>query len=135
MQYDPADVFKILSVTSRLKILEILKTEGPIGANKIAKRIGITPAAVSQHLRVMRQAGLVSCERKGYWIPYKVDAAALENCRKILEDVCCCDPENCAPKGDLESKKDNLEALRDYKQKLMKELKEIEKQINEYDEE
>jgi DNA-binding transcriptional ArsR family regulator len=135
MKYDPAEVFKILSVTSRLKILEILKTKGPIGANRIAKIIGITPAAVSQHLRVMRQAGLVSSERKGYWIPYMVDAVALERCRQILGDVCRCTPENCAREGDLENKKDNLEALGSYKQKLRKELIEIEELIKQYEEE
>ena len=49
MKIDPAEMFKALAVETRVKIIELLKSEGPLGAKKIAELVGITPAAVSQH--------------------------------------------------------------------------------------
>jgi len=74
----PSEMFKVLAVETRVKIIELLKSKGPLGAKNIAGLVGITPAAVSQHLKILRQAGLVRSERKGYWIPYSIDEEALE---------------------------------------------------------
>ncbi len=79
MNSDPSEMFKVLAVDTRVKIIEILKSNGPLGAKKISEMLGITPAAVSQHLKILRQSGLVRSERKGYWIPYSIDEEALEN--------------------------------------------------------
>jgi DNA-binding transcriptional ArsR family regulator len=87
---DPSVMFKVLSAPSRIRIITLLKSAGPLGTNGIAKRLGLTPAAVSQHLKTLRQAGLVQSERKGYWIPYSVDQEAMECCRHVLDDVCTC---------------------------------------------
>jgi DNA-binding transcriptional ArsR family regulator len=48
-----------------------------MGANELAEALAITPSAVSQHLKILRFAGLVRSERKGYWLPYEVDQSAL----------------------------------------------------------
>jgi DNA-binding transcriptional ArsR family regulator len=84
MNIEPSEIFKVLSVETRVKIIELLKGQGPLGAKDIAATIGITTAAVSQHLKILKQAGLVRSERKGYWIPYSIDEKAMENCRQIL---------------------------------------------------
>ena len=55
MQIEPSEMFKVLAVETRVKIIDLLKTEGPLGAKKISELLGITPAAVSQHLRILRQ--------------------------------------------------------------------------------
>ena len=60
-----SEIFKILSVNTRIKIIELLKTKGPIGVKHIAKEMGITPAAVSQHLKLLRQAGRLKMKEKG----------------------------------------------------------------------
>ena len=65
IRLDSSEIFKILSVETRIRIIELLKSKGPIGVKDIAKEIGITPAAVSQHLKLLRQAGLVKNERRG----------------------------------------------------------------------
>ncbi len=83
MNSDPTEMFKALAVETRVKIIELLKSEGPLGAKNIAGQIRVTPAAVSQHLKILRQAGLVRSERKGYWIPYSIDEEALENCGQL----------------------------------------------------
>ena len=85
MERHCCDLFKALSVETRLRIIELLKSKGPLGAKKIAELIGVTPSAVSQHLRTLRHVGLVRSERKGYWIPYELDEQALESCRYELK--------------------------------------------------
>jgi ArsR family transcriptional regulator len=90
MELESFEMFKALAVETRVKILDLLKAQGPLGAKEMARLLGITPAAASQHLKIMRQAGLVRSERKGYWIPYSINAKALEKYRLILTQVCTC---------------------------------------------
>ena len=51
MEIEPSEIFKVLSVETRVKIIELLKTQGPLGAKGIAATIGITTAAVSNTLK------------------------------------------------------------------------------------
>jgi len=46
-------MLKALAVETRVKIIDLLKPEGPLGAKKIAELVGITPAAVSQYLKIL----------------------------------------------------------------------------------
>jgi DNA-binding transcriptional ArsR family regulator len=88
-----AELFKILSVDKRIEIIELLK-KGTMNVNALAKSIGITQSAISQHLRVLRAAGLVKDEREGYWINYSLDRQTLEKCRQQLNRTCTC---GCLP--------------------------------------
>ncbi len=96
-----AELFKILSVDKRLEIIELLK-KGTMNVNALAKKIGITQSAVSQHLRVLRAAGLVKDKREGYWINYSLDRQVLEKCREILNSTCTC---GCLPEAKNNKKK------------------------------
>ncbi len=96
-----AELFKILSVDKRIEIIELLK-KGTMNVNALAKRIGITQSAVSQHLRVLRSAGLVNDEREGYWINYSLDRQTLEKCRQQLNRTCTC---GCLPEAKNNKKK------------------------------
>jgi len=123
MKLEPSEMFKVLAVETRVKIIDLLKSKGPLGSKSIAGQLGITPAAVSQHLKILRQAGLVRNERKGYWIPYSIDEEALENCAHILSEVCTC---GCGGTGRFREKEltnSSLEALKNYEKELRNELK------------
>ena len=85
-----AELFKVLSVESRIRIVELLKQKGRLGVNEMAKALGSTPSAVSQHLKVLRYAGLVRNQRKGYWLPYEIDHGALARCGAAIVEVCRC---------------------------------------------
>ena len=133
MELEPSDMFKALAVETRVKIIELLKCKGPLGAKNIAELVGITPAAVSQHLKVLRQAGLVRRERKGYWIPYSIDEKALENCRQLLNEVCQC---GCGGTGRFKEKElsvSSLESLQKYERELRNELAVVRERIKEID--
>ena len=82
METKQADLFKVLGVDTRIKIIELLKQKGPLGSNEMSQMLGITPSAVSQHLKILKHAGLVRNERKGYWIPYEINPTALEKVRR-----------------------------------------------------
>ena len=84
-----AELFKVLSVDKRIEIIELLKIV-PMSVNSIAESLGVTQSAVSQHLRVLKAAGLVRDERHGYWIYYSLNRDVLEKCRQRLNRVCTC---------------------------------------------
>ena len=86
---ESAELFKILAVDKRIEIIELLKKEA-MNVNSMAEALGITSSAVSQHLRVLKGAGLVRDERKGYWIYYSLDRDVLEKCRERLNRICTC---------------------------------------------
>ena len=73
------EVMKALSCKQRVKILQLLKGH-PLCVNAITRKLGITQSAVSQHLRVLRKAGLIVPDRRGYWTHYSVDADAMAKC-------------------------------------------------------
>ena len=129
MKIHSAELFKVLGVDTRVKIIELLKTQGPLGAMKIAKQLGITPAAVSQHLRLLRQSGLVRSERKGYWIPYSVDIEALEKCGQQLAQVCTCGCKGAGAGAKPEPADADLESLQKYQRELQRELALVEARI------
>ena len=131
MKLEPSEMFKVLGVETRVKIINLLKSRGPLGAKRIAALLGITPAAVSQHLKILRQAGLVRNERKGYWIPYSINEEALEDCAHILSEVCTC---GCGGTGrfrERELSHSNLETLGKYEQELRSELKTVREKMKE----
>lgn len=131
MNLEPSEMFKALAVETRVKIIELLKSEGPMGAKKIAERVGITPAAVSQHLKILRQAGFVRSERNGYWIPYSIDEKALENCGEALTEICTC---GCQGTGNFKEKQledSSLESLMKYEREIKNELRIIRDRIKE----
>ena len=131
MPHGPSEVFKALSVDTRLKIIELLKSRGPLGVTTIAEALKVTPSAVSQHLRVLRHAGLVDRERKGYWVPYSIDEEALGSCCGMLIDVCTCDCGGEHHRKMLGKPKDRIEALTRYKQALEQRIVEVEERIAE----
>ena len=128
MKQEPSDIFKALSVETRVKIIELLKTKGPLGVNIIAKRIGVTPAAISQHLKILKLAGLVRNERKGYWIPYSLDQFALENFRQLLNKFCTGGYRHAA-RARRPVKRNRLDSLQKYERELKSEIKTVRKRI------
>ncbi len=137
MESKQAELFKVLGVDSRIRIIELLKQRGPLGANEMSEMLGITPSAVSQHLKILKHAGLVRNERKGYWIPYKIDPVALEKCGEFLSSVCTC---GCKGTGlfretELSKATDRVAMLRKYEQELQEELNKVQAEIEELKEE
>ncbi len=81
-----ARVFKVLSVDTRVRMIELLKYRS-LCVNALAHSLNITPAAVSQHLRVLRDAEIVTAEKRGYFVHYRVNEATLAEWKKLADNL------------------------------------------------
>jgi ArsR family transcriptional regulator len=131
MQLEPSAVCKVLSAETRLKIIKLLKTKGPLGAQDLAGYLGITTAAISQHLKVLSQVGIVTSERRGFCIPYTINEEVLSECRRLLAEACLC---GCNETDHQNNQKLNLAGLAEllnYEKDLEQKLKTVRERIKE----
>ena len=70
--------FKALSDPTRRQILELLR-RGPKSAGEISEQFGTSGATISHHLSVLKDAGLVSDEKRGKYIYYSLDTSVMED--------------------------------------------------------
>jgi len=81
-------IFKVLSVGTRVRMIDLLKRRS-LCVNALARDLEITPAAVSQHLRVLRDADIVTADKQGYFVHYRVNEETLaewsKTSRSLLE--------------------------------------------------
>lgn len=76
--------FEALAAPTRLEIVEALKL-GPRSVGEIAKGLPVSRPAVSQHLKVLRQAGFVTERQMGTKRIYSLDPAGLAELKSYLE--------------------------------------------------
>ncbi len=72
--------FKALGDETRLCLVALLTEQEPGSAlcvGRLAQELDVTPSAVSQHLRVLKDLGLVQAERRGYRVHYFLDSEQL----------------------------------------------------------
>lgn len=81
-----ADICKILSVEARVKILQVLKGRS-LCVNAITQRMNISQSAISQHLRILKSAGFVKAEKRGYWIHYSLNTKKIRNCQIVINRI------------------------------------------------
>ena len=81
-----ARIFKALSVDTRVQILQLLK-EQVLCVGALAARLEVSSAAVSQHLRILRDADLVVPEKRGYYVHYRVNEETLEEWRRVADEL------------------------------------------------
>ena len=77
---------KALSDPTRREILNLLKS-GRLSAGEIADHFSITPAAVSRHLSVLKDADLIWDTRDGKFIFYELNTSVLEEIMLWLTDL------------------------------------------------
>lgn len=68
---------KALSDGTRREILELLK-KGAVSAGDISAHFHMTPATISHHLSVLKDAGLVSDEKRGKFIYYELNMSVID---------------------------------------------------------
>ena len=82
------EVFKALSDPTRLRLVKLLgEHEGALCVNALARRLDVSQSAVSQHLRVLRQTGLVKNERRGSSVHYLLDQDSLKQHRDKVRET------------------------------------------------
>ena len=95
-ELDVVTVCKALGDPTRLKILELLKSKGRSCCDLIARderglcacdieeAIGLSQAAVSHHMSLLRRAGLVVAQKRGRWMYYSRNEAAIAGLAAVL---------------------------------------------------
>ena len=84
-----AELLKILANENRLMILCALMEE-PMAVGKIAERVtGITQPALSQHLSMMKAAGILDSEKRGQSITYSILDHRVEEVMHVLKQHYC----------------------------------------------
>jgi ArsR family transcriptional regulator len=89
-------ICKALADPTRLRILELLKSKGRSCCDLIARdekglcacdvegAVGLSKAAVSHHMALLRRAGLVNAEKRGRWMYYSRNEAAIAGIAGLL---------------------------------------------------
>lgn len=85
-----ARVFKALSSETRVRILRMLKQRA-LCVGALAARLDITSAAVSQHLRILRDADLMVPDKRGYHVHYLLNRETLEQWRQVADELLAVD--------------------------------------------
>ncbi|MCI3278290.1 ArsR/SmtB family transcription factor [Streptomyces cylindrosporus] len=84
---DLAKIFKALGDPVRLRLMSMIASRGQGGEVCVCE---LTPAfdlsqpTISHHLKLLRQAGLVDCERRGTWVYYWVQPGVLDKLGAFL---------------------------------------------------
>lgn len=71
------DMFVALADPTRRAILEILASSGELPASDIYEHFSVSPQAISQHLKILREAHLVIMEKRAQKRVYRLDPQAL----------------------------------------------------------
>lgn len=101
---------KAVGQGSRLRILKVLSQASEMCVCEIQEVLDMNQPAISQHLRVLREAGFVNERKDGLWVFYSVNQTAIDCClreiKNFLETPLALDPEfkeECARLQDLPS--------------------------------
>jgi ArsR family transcriptional regulator len=85
LQYS-VDVLYALAHPLRLRILEYIDKHGEINVNRIYRALGLEQSITSQHLKVLRLAGIVHAHRDGKFILYTVDYPTLQRTESAINN-------------------------------------------------
>ncbi len=85
---------KALGEPSRCRIVQLLAKKSYC-VSALATLLELSAAAVSQHLKVLRDAGLVTCEKYGYHTHYKLDKEALARVAEGILELIREKPDHC----------------------------------------
>ena len=88
---------KVLSVGTRVRIIQLLNGRA-LCVNALAYRLNITQSAVSQHLRVLREADLVIDEKRGYYVHYRLNEDTFSKWKKVINLTLDVKSDNCPGK-------------------------------------
>lgn len=81
-----ARLFGALGSDTRIRILQELGDK-PLCVGALAMRLEMTQSAISQHLTVLRHAGLVESDKRGSFVHYSLTEDAAERCNAALKAI------------------------------------------------
>jgi ArsR family transcriptional regulator len=91
-------ILKALCEPRRFLLLRLVSERGYC-IRALARKSYLSESAVSQHLKVLREAGLVVGEKRGYYTHYKLDKSALDSIIDELSSIRDAKHAPCTDKG------------------------------------
>src|SRR4051794_3901824 len=82
---DIARRFKALADPARIGIVNLLSASDEVCVCSLVDALGLSQPTVSHHLRLLREAGLVSAEKRGTWSYYRLEDDAMGALRDALK--------------------------------------------------
>ncbi|MBN1849968.1 MAG: winged helix-turn-helix transcriptional regulator [Deltaproteobacteria bacterium] len=83
-----ADLFKALGDTTRLRIIRILASnEKSLCVADLAQMIGMTPSAISQHIKILKNIGILEPNRQGFHVYYTVNNDTISDYRLKVDEL------------------------------------------------
>ena len=76
------DIFTALAVPTRRNIIEMLAKKGRLSATDICEQFKISPPAISQHLKILKQVKLVQVEKQGQLRMYEINLKGMREFEK-----------------------------------------------------
>ncbi|MBN1696590.1 MAG: winged helix-turn-helix transcriptional regulator [Spirochaetales bacterium] len=76
-------MFKALGDDTRFAIVTLI-AKRPLCGKAIARILTLSESAISQHLKILRECGLVSGEKRGYWVHYTVNHPIID---ELLQEL------------------------------------------------
>ncbi len=89
-------VLKAIADKTRMKILSLLLRHNYC-VRALARKLELSEGAVSQHLKILRDAGLLIGEKKGYFMHYDVDRGVLHALAAEIDGLASLERELCTP--------------------------------------
>lgn len=81
-------VFKALADGTRFDVFQLIAAQdGAICACDIVDRFDVSQPTIAHHLKVLRQAGLITVTRRGIWAWYAVDPQGAETLRSVNQSL------------------------------------------------
>ncbi|MBE7474100.1 MAG: ArsR family transcriptional regulator [Anaerolineae bacterium] len=81
------DKFSALADPTRRLILEMLAREGQLSATEISDNFQATPSAISQHLKVLREANLILMEKRAQQRLYQINPQAVDELEQWVKQL------------------------------------------------
>jgi ArsR family transcriptional regulator len=80
--------FKALADPTRLDVFRLIAAqEAPLCACDVVDRFDVSQPTISHHLKVLREAGLITVSRRGIWAYYAADHRGLARLRELVDAV------------------------------------------------
>jgi DNA-binding transcriptional ArsR family regulator len=81
-----AGTFKLFSVEARVRIVQALKRRA-LCVTEITSQVGISQEATSQQLRVLKDAGIVKFQKRGFHVYYSLDKRNMALMHKTVGEL------------------------------------------------
>ena len=79
-----SELMRALAHPLRLRILEFIDRQGAINVNKIYNTLNIEQSITSQHLKILKMAGVVHAEKHGKFVTYEIDYEVINRADKAV---------------------------------------------------